>query len=83
MTGSARSQMLSLNRSNNVKRPFSEIRLRKIEKIGCMETFRVIVRRSPPSSPPSFIQGMEGIKGVSTIRIYSMFYVSFVHDITS
>lgn len=46
--------MSSLSRSNNVKRPFSEIRLRKLEKAGSMETFRVIVGGSPPSNSHLF-----------------------------
>lgn len=74
--------MSSLSRSNNVKRPFSVIRLRKLEKAGSMETFRVIMGEEL-SFQFTFILGMKGIKGVSTIRIYSIFYVPFVHDITS
>lgn len=37
-----------------MERPFSEIRLRKLEKAGSMETFRVIVGQSPPSNSHLF-----------------------------
>lgn len=35
--------MSSISRSNNAKRPFSEIRLGRLEAAGSTETFRVIV----------------------------------------
>lgn len=37
-----------------MKRPFSEIRLRKLENAGSVETFRGIVGGSPPSNSHLF-----------------------------